>query len=212
MRLLTRPGVIVLLLVAAGIYVATHAPEGPRSLYQFEAERLASLELETWQASHDRERLRLVRAMVVLLRERYNYSWTTALQEAIHLLDASATFAAARGNYAVVLPDLEAAYTTARDWTGAEYDPAAVARAELAWWVAGRTEGSDSPAHVGDLIAIHYGLLYETTPGSVSRAAQLRAQAAALRDTQDEAPDWDEISRLLTESYDALHAAVGETP
>ena len=70
MRVLTRPVVIVLLLVAAGIYVATQPPEGPRSLYQFAPERVASLELETWQASHDKERLRLFRAMVVLLRER----------------------------------------------------------------------------------------------------------------------------------------------
>jgi hypothetical protein len=211
MGFLTRPSVLVLLLLAGGIYVATRAPEGPRSLHQFDPERLASLELETWQASYDKERLRLFRAMVVMLREQYNYSWTTAIQEALHLFDANATFAAARGNYGVVLPDLEAAYTTARDWTGAEYNPAAVARAELAWWAASRTEGEDSPAHVGNLMAVHYSLLYETTRGAVSRSAQLRARAAALRDTQEE-PDWDEISRLLTESYEALHAAVGETP
>jgi hypothetical protein len=60
-------------------------------------------------------------------------------------------------------------------------------------------------------MAVHYGLLYETTPRAVRRSTQLRAQAAALRDAA-EAPDWDEISRLLTESYDALFAAVGETP
>jgi hypothetical protein len=211
MGFLTRPAVIVLLVLAAGIYVATHAPAGPRSLHQFDPERLASLELETWQASHAMERVRQFRTLVVLLREQYNFSWTTAAREAVHRLDAAATFAAARGNYGVVLPELEEAYTTARNWTGADYDPAAVARAELAWWVARRTEGQDSPGHVGDLMAVHYGLLYETTPRAVSRSTQLRARAEALRDAA-EAPDWDAISRLLTESYEALHAAVGETP
>lgn len=212
MGLLTRPAVIVLLLLAAGIYVATHAPDGPRSLHQFDPERLASLELETWQASYARERVRRFRTLVVLLREQYNYSWTTAAREAVHRLDAAATFAAARGNYNVVLPELEESYTTARNWTGADYDPAAVARAELAWWVARRTEGQDSPGRVGDLMAVHYGLLYETTARVVSRSTQLRARAEALRDAAEEAPDWDEIARLLTESYEALHAAVGETP
>jgi hypothetical protein len=210
MGFLTRPSVIVLLLLAAGIYMATHAPEGPRSLYQFEPERLARLELATWQAEYQ-GRLSLYRAMVLMLRERYDYSWTTAMREAVQLLDANATFAASRGNYGVVLTNLETAYTTARDWTGAGFDPEAVARAELAWWIASRTDGEDSPARVGDLIAVHYSLLYETTPRAVRRSAQLRARATALRDTEA-VPDWDEIARLLTESYKALHAAVGETP
>ncbi len=212
MRFLMRPGVLILLLVAGCIYAATHAPAGPRSLRQFEPERLASLELDTWQAAYTRQRLRLFRTTTVMLREQYDYSWTTAAREALNLLDAAATFAAANGNYGVVLPDLEAAYTTARDWTGADYDPSAVARAELAWWVAGRTVGQDSPRHVGDLMARQYALVYETTPDAVRRATQLRAQAAALRDAADQEPDWDEIAQLLAESYVSLFDAVGETP
>jgi hypothetical protein len=42
----------------------------------------------------------------------------------------------------------------------------------------------------------------------VLRAAQLRAQAAALRDQEAEAPDWDTIAHLLTNSYVELHSAL----
>ena len=51
------------------------------------------------------------------------------------------------------MPDLEAAYSTARDWLDAGFDPPAVARAELAWWVARRIPGQNSVEQVGGLIA-----------------------------------------------------------
>jgi hypothetical protein len=111
-------------------------------------------------------------------------------------------------NYQTVLPNLESAYTTARDWLDAGFDPAEVARAELAWWVARRTPGKNRPDQVGALMADEYALLYETSPSVVRRPALLRAEAAALRDQQADAPDWDRIGSLLTESYVQLHAAL----
>src|SRR5262249_54977139 len=113
-----------------------------------------------------------------------------------------------KGGYEIVLPDLEAAYAKARSWTDAAYDPRAVARAELAWWVARRVPGQNSPEQVGDLIAQEYALLYETTPAVVAEAARLRAQAAALRDQQASAPDWGRISQLLLQSYRELSTAL----
>jgi len=236
-RLLLRFAVVLLLPLCAGGYLAFAAPDGPRSLRQFEPQRLASLELEMWRAYYSRENVRLFRLLVVMLREQYNYPWATAVREGVHLARAAATFATARADYEVVLPDLMAAYTIARDWTGAGFDPAAVAKAELAWWVARRIPGQNSPEQIGELIAVEYALLYESTPAAMRRSAQLRARAAALRDAQAEAlrdaqaerhegppeggphgprdaqasaPDWNEISKLLTESYIELRNAVGQ--
>ncbi len=96
-----------------------------------------------------------------------------------------------------MLPDLEAAYGTARAWLGAGFEPAAVARAELAWWVARRTPGRNDTATVAGLIADEYKLLYETSRDLVMLPAQLRAEAAALRDANAASPDWDTIGRLL---------------
>jgi len=88
------------------------------------------------------------------------------------------------------------------------FDPDAVAHAELAWWVARRVPGQNSPEHVGSLIAEEYALLYETTPGAVAQAARLRAEAGALRDEQARSPDWDAIGQLLQRSYRELLAAL----
>ena len=83
-----------------------------------------------------------------------------------------------------------------------------VARAELAWWVARRVPGQNSPEQVGRLIAQEYALLYETSAENVGAAALLRAKAASMRDAQADRPDWPAIAQLLRASYDELLAAL----
>ena len=175
---------------------------------QFNAVRLADLEVRMWQAYYDKERVRLFGLLVTLLHEQYHFSWATATLQGFHLARAAATFGDLKTDYDVVLPDLEAAYDKIRSWTGANFDARAVARAELAWWVARRIPGQNSPEHVGQLIAQEYALLYETSPENMTAAALLRAEAGALRDAQAGHPDWIRIARLLQESYRELAQAL----
>ena len=174
----------------------------------FDPAEVADLEVRMWQAYYAKERVRLFELLVTLLRHQYRYSWAVAAAEGFHLARAAARFSDLTSGYDVVLPDLEAAYAEAKSWTGAGFDSAAVARAELAWWVARRAPGQNSPEQVGRLLADEYALLYETTRENVSEAALLRAQAAALRDAQAERPDWERIRRLLVQSYRELHDAL----
>ena len=108
---------IAVVVVLAAIYwaVAVRAPSGPRSLRVFDADRLAELEVGMWQAYYNKDKLRLFRLLVVMLREQYHYSWQRAVRAAYHLARAAATFGDASGDYDRVLPDLEAGYTIARD-------------------------------------------------------------------------------------------------
>ena len=203
---------VMLIIVAVAGYAAVAPPSGPRSIRTFDPNRLADLELRMWQAYYAKENVRLFGLLVTLLREQYRYSWATAAREGFHLARAAATFGNARSNYEVVLPDLEAAYGTAREWLRAQFDAKAVARSELAWWVQRRIPGANSPMQVGGLIADEYALLYEAPRESVLKAAVLRAEAGALRDAHAAQPDWERIRRLLLDSYVALAAAVGSLP
>jgi hypothetical protein len=144
-----------------------------------------------------------------MLHEQYHYSWATAAREGFHLARAAATFADLDAHYERVLPDLEQAYARARGWMQAGFDPRAVARAELAWWVARRTP-QNSAEQVGRLIAEEYALLYEAPIDRVARAAFLRAEAARLRDDNARQPDWEQIGGLLRESYRALLIGLNE--
>jgi len=199
---------VAVIVLALGGYVVTAAPPGPRSLRDFDPRRVAQLELSMWQAYYARQNVRLFGLLVTMLREQYRYSWATALREGVHLARAAATFGSSRDRYEQVLPDLEAGYTVARDWLHAGFDPAAVARAELAWWVARRIPGQNDPEHVGGLIADEYALVYGVPRDAVLAAGIARARAGRLRDLQDQTPDWNSIGRMLDESYVQLHAAV----
>ncbi|HEX9100719.1 MAG TPA: hypothetical protein VF997_00880, partial [Polyangia bacterium] len=118
-------GVVALAAIYWG--VAVRAPFGTRSVRRFDANALAELEVGMWQAYYAKDRFRLFRLLVVMLRAQYHYSWQKAAVAGYHLARAAATFGDASGDYERVLPDLEAAYAIARDWTGARFDPAAVA-------------------------------------------------------------------------------------
>jgi hypothetical protein len=198
--------VVACVAAAVTAYALTAAPAGPRSIRVFDPDRTAALELEMWKAYYGKERVRLFRLLVTMLREQYHYSWTTAATEGFHLARAAATFGDATSQYETVLPDLEKAYATARRWLGAGFDPGRVARAELAWWVARRTKGQDDSENVGRLIAEEYALLYEAPFDDMLTPGLLRAEAAAMRDAQATAPEWTTIGQLLTESYRQLRA------
>jgi len=210
--MLTRRRLVLLsgglLAVAAFHRVAIHTPPGPRSLKAFDPDRMAELEVGMWQAYYRKERLRLFALLVTILHEQYRYTWSRAWGAGFHLARAASAFGDARAGYERVLPDLESAYASAKEWTGAGYDPAAVARAELAWWIARRVPSQSSPENVGRLIGEEYALLYEVPQERVRPAGLLRAQAGALRDAGGAEADWTAVSRLLRDSYRSLRGAV----
>jgi len=220
-----RGRVVIVVVALAAIYwaVAVRAPSGTRSLRRFDANRLADLETGMWQAYYAKQKFTLFRLLVVMLREQYHYSWQKAVVAGYHLAKAAAVFGDASGDYDRVLPDLEAGYAIARDWTGASFDPAAVARAELSWWTARRDPASGSGADKNRVVAARmtdlYALLYGVPRDRVAEAARLRVDAADLRDRGADAADfdrdprgvdWKGVSFLLHQSYRSLHDAVGE--
>lgn len=195
--------------VAVVVYVLFFmTPAGARSLREFDPDRTAALEVDMWQAYYKKENVRLFRGLVTLTHEQFRYSWARAAQASFHLGRAAARFAKMRSEYETVLPDLEAGYTIARDWTNDTFDPNAVAKAELAWWVARRIPGQDSPDTVGGLIADENALLYHVPRERVLEASVLRARAGKLRDDGGDNADWAEVSRLLVQSFRSLHAAI----
>jgi hypothetical protein len=201
--------VTIAVLIGAGAVWGTVPPPGPRSLKAFDPDRTADLETDMWRTYYARDNIHLFRDLVTLLHEQNRYSWFRAAEAGFYLARAAATFASIHDDYdARVLPDLVTAYTVERDWLGASFDPAAVAHAELAWWVARRIAGQNAPEQVGALIAAENALLYGVPGDRVLAASVLRARAGRLRDDAGEHADWAAVSDLLHQSYRALHDAV----
>ena len=67
-----------------------------------------------------------------------------------------------------------------------------------------RKSGKNSPEKVGEKIAELYAIIYGGEVEQYREAGVLRARAGALRDAGGANPDWNQVEKLLQESYGAL--------
>jgi hypothetical protein len=204
------PGKLIwLALVAAVVYGGFFAvPAGPRAEGQFDPERLATDEVDVLKAVAAREEWGTYAALVPMLREQHRYSWFRAAQASYYEARALTTFPELTSRYERVLPDLEDAATIERDWMDAVFDPMAVARAELTWWVTRKMPNLNSADQVAPLISDEYSLRYHLAPGQAMDAALRRAEALELAGRGGNDPDWPGVEKLLTESNRALKQAI----
>jgi hypothetical protein len=192
-------------LVYAGFFwVPTHpAPDGA-----FDAGPVATHEAAAWQAVRARQDFAVYFNFVQMLRERHRYTWFRALESGFYLSRATNTFAGLHTRYERVLPDLETVAGIEKAWHKASFDPVAVARAELNWWVTRRMQNLNTVDQIAALIAEELALRYPRAGGGVVDATNLRAQAVKLLDEGGVDPDWPTITKLLTQSYRALGGAL----
>lgn len=199
---------LLLLLLAGGgygWYIGFH----DRGLNRdFDPVRVAQAESRMWQFYYQKDGFAMAREMVSLMREQMGLSFWSAKEVVEPMARGAMQFSRSGGNYASVLPMLEGSYATLAEVCEQDWDAHALAEAELAWWVARRTPGEDSPEQVGALITNLYALLYGSSNAKLEQAGLLRAQAATLRDLGAPNADWDRIEAMLVESYQALHDGI----
>jgi len=171
----------------------------------FDADKVAKSETRMWRAYYTRNARMLGIELVQLLSSQFDVSLEEAMTVTEPLMRATMAFDVATGNYGpLVLPDLETAYARLKEVSGLSFLPKAAARAELDWWAARRTPGISSPKEVGRRIARLYAVVFGRTRPEFEKAGLLRAQAADVRDRGGINCDWQEVERLLVESYREL--------
>ncbi|MCP4252190.1 MAG: fibronectin type III domain-containing protein [Candidatus Scalindua sp.] len=173
--------------------------------YEMNPGKVATAETRMWQAYYANDHIALRQELTNLLRNQFGISASDADEIGELLAIAAIKFESAASNYqTLVLPDLELAYARLKEKLDVEFDPKEAAGAELGWWVARRTPGSDSAEEVGRLIAHLYVVLFGEKQPAFERAGLLRAQAAHIRDEGGAACNWDTVEQRLHESYLAL--------
>jgi hypothetical protein len=174
----------------------------------FDADKVARAETRMWQAYYTGDKIQLGLQLIAQLRSQHGLSLFEAEKVGELFASAAMKFRSASGDYDhVCLPDLTKAYSLIKQATDAHFDPDKAARAELAWWVARRTQGQNSAEQVGEKIAKLYGLLYGKDSQAFEKAGLLRAQAAELRDSGGKDADWVHVEDLLRKSYRELKKA-----
>jgi hypothetical protein len=149
----------------------------------FDADKVARAETRMWQAYYTGNQMQLGLQLIALLRNHHGLSLFEAKKVGELFASSAMKFRSASSDYdSISLPELTKAYGLIKQATDARFDPDKVAMAELAWWVARRTQGRNSAEQVGEKIAKLYGLLYDRDPQVFQKAGLFRAQAAELRD------------------------------
>jgi hypothetical protein len=196
------------LIYAGFFWVPTPAtPDGAMDAAQVAAHEVAAL-----QAVRARQDFAVYFSFVQKQRAQHHYTWFRALESAFYLSRATTTFVGLQTRYERVLPDLEAVARIEKAWRKASFDPVAVARAELNWWVTRKMQNLNTVDQIAALIAEEYALRYPRSGGRVGDAAGARAQAMKLLDEGGVDPEWRSITQLLTQSYRALGGTAAETP
>ncbi|MEZ5317566.1 MAG: hypothetical protein R2752_09220 [Vicinamibacterales bacterium] len=199
--------VIGLLLAGCAVYVLFfNTPPGDVRQTNFDPVQMARLEREVWEANNRKETINLFFKVVQQLRAQHHYTWAKAIDAGFHRARVIAAFRQTRTHLEQLLPDLERVYRIERDWYEADFDPKAVATAELSAWISMRRPELSNEQYVGSLFAERDGLRYELPPTVVSGPAQLAARAALM--TERTPPDWAAIGVTLRESYGTLHSIV----
>jgi len=203
--------IVTVTVIGVLVYTAFWAvPPGERADGLYDVEKVAASELAVWRAAQAQEEFGAFLNLVAMLREEHRYSWFRAAQASFHLARATTTFVGLRSRYERVLPDLEDAAAVHKAWTDAPFDPAAVARAQLTWWVTRRLPNLNSVDQLTPLILEEYALRYRVTSGAAVEAAQWRAQAVLLFDATGTDPNVAELTKLLVESHRSLARALAE--
>ena len=201
----------ILILLLGGATVGWYIVFHDRGLNEdFDPAQVAASETRMWQAYYEGRGADLGVEMLVLMRTQFGASLKTAYEIVEPMALGAMTFGGNHGGdyRREVLPYLEDAYARLGKACGRNWDAYDLAKAELAWWVARRTPGQDSPAQVGELIAVLYGKLYGSRNPDIDRAAYLRAKAAQVRDQGGVNADWQRVENLLLESYTILRRGI----
>ncbi len=200
---------IKLILLALVAIIATGILYIRFNRQEFDADKVAIAEAQMWQAYYAGDRPKLGLLLVSLLRTQYGLSFIEAKETGEAFASSAMKFKSAKSNYEkAALPDLITAYTLIKEAKGLSFDPKEVAPAELAWWVARRTNGKNSAKQVGAKMTELYAAIYGSNHPSFQKAGLLRAQAAALRDAGRNTADWPQIEELLKESYRELEKGI----
>ena len=168
--------------------VFLHTPPGPRSLRDFNPDRVAELEVGMWQAYYEKQNVRLFKLLVIMLREQYRYTWAKAATNGFYLARPAARFAGMESGYERSAGSRSARFTRQKTGQPRDYDPPAVPHAELSRWVARRRYRGDGVKTWGNDAAAYAGVL-QVPVGARRDSRRLREEAAALRDEGRERAD-----------------------
>lgn len=180
-----------------------------------ESDKMADAEVNSWKAYYAKDRLGIFENLTKMIGIQYDIKDPSLLRKVSFQLGlAVAKFGelprtASNEEYdKEVLPLLVTGYKSLKEATQSNWNEELAAKDDLAWWLARRKKGANSPENVGKLMAKLYRTVYGPSDNHhFNRAGFLRASAARYRDLCKwhwggiQEKDWSIIHSLLKDAY-----------
>jgi hypothetical protein len=187
-----------------------------RAKAPFDSDRLAYLEVGGWRAYYDCKWSRMLRFMLLMMREQFGLSWPRAVQSAYYMVRASAVWAPVDHDMRVVRRNLRKFYRiVVLHGANFRFDPVKVAELEYRYWdvhrrLSGRPESEKGPL-VKTFVDLH-SVLFGLPPDAVLESAVGRARSTdtvdliTSRRSKDVEGDWRRAEEYLLGGYRSLAA------
>jgi hypothetical protein len=180
--------------------------------FDFNPDRIAYCETNSWRAYYDRDWLTLLRLVVTLCQEQFRIPFPISILASFYTARASAAWASGSENEPRVLKDLEKFYVIAKRHSGLDFDPAEVAKLETRYWevhrrLSGKPDKTEFIQTMTDLHSAVFGL----SPEQARESAELRVLANNTVDlitshaSTDPETDWHKLEEYLQGCYRSIH-------
>jgi hypothetical protein len=184
-------------------------------LRDFDPRAVARIETDMWRSYYDHRSVRLFSELTVLLRSQYGLPFWRSVAGAYYAARAAVVFQKGRerAEYDRALPALDRFYALIRAASASDFDAQRAARLELEWWIVHRQRAGHPPGDLERSLAQLQSAIYHLPPEQFAIHAKARADAMVIRDSRAAAgsvtaDDWQQIAKLLEESWFGLRAAV----
>lgn len=216
---LPRRAVVVVALLALVVLAwrlaFTPPPRPAGGVRLFDADLMADLEQEAWEAYYLRQWPRLFDKLLRITQHQFGLAPAPALYAAALATRAQVSFAQHGAEGGDAQRDMETCYRFVKDSMGGSYDPARAAELEVRWWVIHRQRDQypDDRALVGALADL-YAEVYQVPAERMMEAAAARAGAMRYSDQwitegkQVPNPLLGQVRDALRRSYHALNAGI----
>lgn len=210
-------GALITVATGAGVVVARRRGTGTRREPRFDPDTVARIETEGWRAYYDRRFLDGFKLLVEFGRDEFGLGRIGALRAGYFAVRGQMAYAGARGDADAARRWMARYYALAP--RRAEIDPAALADAEVEYWVVHRrlVRESDKTELVDALARLH-ALLFGGTPDAMRPSAEQRALACNAvdritgRTSTNPCEDWRLVRAHLASAYRLALAAAQGSP
>lgn len=150
----------------------------------FDPRKVAHYERENYVAYYQKDRLKLMRVSVGLVKESFGLSWTQAIYGACLVARAEIAFAPFPDNdLPKTLAYIKRFYRLLKDIHHENFDVDRAAQLEVNWWIAHRKLfGNEANDELVDALKGLYAEAYRVEPAKVHEAASLRAKGMLYSD------------------------------